>query len=331
MTIRRLFGLGPLLAACLAVTAAASGGARADDASNYPQRPVKVVVGYTPGGATDIIARLVASELSEEMGQPFIVENKPGAGSNIATENVVRSAPDGYTLLVMTIANASNMSVYKHVNYDTNKDLVPIAQLMASPSVLVASPKSGIDSLQALIKEAKAHPGTVTYASTGVGGSPHLAGEMLKLHAGINVVHVPYKGTTPALTDLIAGTVSVGFVTTLGMVDQMKAGNIRPLAVAYSSHLPELPDVPTMAEAGLPDFEVTSWNGMAAPAGTPKAITDKLGAAVNRILQKPKIQERIRGLGGIVILQSPQQFGAFIQAETDKWAKVVKAVGISIE
>jgi len=313
------------------MAAAASGSARADDASNYPRRPVKVVVGYTPGGATDVIARLVANELSQEMGQPFIVENKPGAGSNIAAEGVVRSNPDGYTLLLMTIANASNMTVYKHVNYDTNKDLQPIAQLMASPSVLVASPKSKIDSLQALIKEAKANPGTVTFGSTGVGGSPHLAGEMLKSRAGIDMVHVPYKGTAPVLTDLIAGTVSVAFMTTLGVVDQMKSGNIRPLAVAYSSRLPELPDVPTMAEAGLSDFEVTSWNGLVAPAGTPKDIVEKLSTTVNRILQKPTIQERIRGLGGVIVLRTPQQFAAFIQAETDRWAKVVKAVGISID
>ncbi|MBV7483117.1 tripartite tricarboxylate transporter substrate binding protein [Bordetella sp. BOR01] len=331
MINQRLCGLGRRLAACLAVAAAAGGGALADEAADYPQRPVKIVVGYSPGGATDVIARLVATELSSELGQSFIVENKPGAGGNIATENVIRSKPDGYTLLVLTIQNATNMSVYKNIGYDTNKDLQPIAQFMASPSVLVASPKLQIDSLQALIKTAKADPTALSYASTGVGGSPHLAGEMLKSRAGIDMLHVPYKGTAPAMTDVIAGNVSVSFMTTLGVLEQMQSGKMRPLAVAYGSRLAELPNVPTMAEAGLPDFEVTSWNGLAAPAGTPPAIVEKLSAAVNRILQKPAIQERVRGLGGQAVLRNPQEFAAYVQAETDKWAQVVKAANISMD
>lgn len=330
----RLFGLGWLLAVCLAIMGAVgSGSARADDATSYPQRPVTILVGFAPGGPTDVIARLIADELTREMGQPFIVDNKSGADGNIATMAAVRAKPDGYTLLLMTIANATAMSVYKNVGYNTQKDLQPIAQIMASPSVLVTSSKSGIDSVQALIKAAKANPTGLTYASTGVGGSPHLIMETLKSSAGINLLHVPYKGSAPVLTDLIAGRVSVSFMTALGALEQMKSDQLRPLAVAYSSRLPALPNVPTIVEAGLPDFDASpSWNGLAAPAGTPKAVVDKLAETVNRILQKPAVQERIRNLGGMVVVRAtPQEFSAYVQAETDKWAKVVKAANISVD
>ena len=328
----RLPGFGWLLTMCLAIMmTVVSGIARAEDATSYPQRPVKIEVGFAPGGPTDTVARLIADELSRELGQPFIVENKSGADGHIASQTVVRSPPDGYTLLLLTITDATGMSVYKNLGYDTNKDLQPIAQLTDSPNVLVVSPKLQIDSLQALIKEAKANPSALTYASTGVGGSPHLATELFKSRAGINMLHVPYKGSAPVLTDLIAGHVSVSFLTALGSVQHMQSGRIRTLAVAYGNRLPALPDVPTMEEAGLPGFISNSWNGLAAPAGTPKAIVDKLAAAVNRILQKPDVQERFRNLGGVVVLRGPQEFAAYIQAETDKWAKVVKAANIAAE
>ncbi|WP_459615851.1 tripartite tricarboxylate transporter substrate binding protein [Bordetella sp. 2513F-2] len=331
MYIRNPVGWARAAILAFGALAAAASASQAAEAADYPAKPVRIVVGYSPGGATDVLARLVATELSAELGQPFIVENRPGAGSNIATEAVVRAQPDGYTLLVLTIQNATNMSVYKNIGYDTNKDLQPIAQFMASPSVLVVSPALPVDSLASLIAAAKADPRALSYASTGVGGSPHLAGEMLKWRAGIDMLHVPYKGTAPAMTDVIAGNVSASFMTTLGVLEQMQTGKMRPLAVAYGSRLPELPDVPTMAEAGLADFEVTSWNGLAAPAGTPPDVVEKLAAAVDRILQKPAMQERIRGLGGQAVLRGPQAFAAHVQAETEKWRKVVEAAHISMD
>jgi len=324
----RLSALGWLLVACLVV--AVSGNARADDASAYPQRPVKIEVGYAPGGPTDVVARLIADELTRDLGQPFIVENKAGASGHIATQTVVHSPPDGYTLLVATTTDAISVSVYKNLDYNVNKDLKPIAQLTDSPNVLVTSPKSQIDSLQTLIQQAKTHPGTLTYASTGIGSTPNLAGELFKARAGIDMVHVPYKGSSLILTDLIGDRVSASFLTAMGSVKAMQTGQIRPLAVPYDRRLPALPDVPTTAEAGLPDFVSSSWFGLAAPAGTPQPIVDKLAAAVNRILQKPAVQERIDNLGGVVILRGPQEFTAYIQAETDKWAKVVKAANISL-
>lgn len=302
--------------------------AATDDASDYPSRPVTVVVGYPPGGATDIIARLIANKLSESMGKTFIVENKAGAGSNIGTDRVVRADPDGYTLLVETIANAINMSVYKNLNYNTQKDLSPIVQFMFSPSVLVVTPSLPAKNLKELIALAKAEPGKLTYASSGIGSSPHLGGEMLKLRAGINVLHIPYKGAAPAMMDVIAGTVSMGFMTSLGAMPQIQRGELRPIAVATSRRLPDLPNVPTMQEAGLPDFEVVSWNGLAAPAGTPDAIIQKLNHAVNAILKMPDVKEKLVGLGAEPVGGTSAQFTRYIDAETAKWAEVVKGAGV---
>ena len=331
MMHRTLPSLGRLAVASLSILLAAGGVARADEVSAYPQRPVRIEVGFAPGGPTDVVARLIADELTRELGQPFIVDNKAGADGHIASQFAARAQPDGYTLLLLTIANATGMSVHKNLGYDTNKDFAPIAQLTDSPNVLVVPPKSPVTSLQAFIQEAKAHPKTLTYASTGVGGSPHLAGELFNARAGIDLLHVPYKGSALVLTDLIGGRVSISFLTALGSVKAMQTGQIRPLAVPYGSRLPALPDVPTTAEAGLPDFISNSWNGLAAPAGTPKPIVDKLAAAVKRILEKPAVQERIDNLGGVAVLRGPQEFTAYIQAETDKWAQVVKAGHISAD
>ena len=328
----RIFGqpIQRLLAAAIFATLSCTAVA-ADDASGYPSRPVTIVVGYPPGGATDIIARLVANKLSESLGQPVIVENKPGAGSNIATEQVVRAQPDGHTLLVETIANATNMTVYKNVKYDSMRDLVPIIQFMSSPSVLVVAPSLEAKDLKSLIALAKAQPDKLTYASSGVGGSPHLAGELLELRAGIRMVHVPYKGATPAMMDVIAGHVSMGFMTSLGALEQIQAGKLRPIAVAYAKRLPELPDVPTMAEAGLDNFEVSSWNGLAAPAGTPEPIIRKLNQAVDAILALPDVRERLRTLGAQAVGGSPQAFAKYVEGEILKWREVIKAAGISVD
>lgn len=322
--IRRLF-------ATVVLATLACSPAVADDAASYPSRTITIVVGYPPGGATDIIARLVAAKLSESLGQTVIVENKPGAGSNIATEQVVRAQPDGHTLLVETIANATNMSVYKNLKYDTMRDLVPIIQFMSSPSILVVSPSLKPTDLKSLIALAKAQPDKLTYVSSGVGGSPHLAGELLELRAGVQMIHIPYKGATPAMMDVIAGHVSMGFMTSLGSLEQIKAGKLRPIAVAYAKRLPELPDVPTMAEAGLDNFEVSSWNGLAAPAGTPEPIIRKLNETVNAILAMPDVSERLRALGAQAVGGSPQEFAKYVESEILKWREVIKASGISLD
>lgn len=322
-TIRRVAAV----AVCAAV---AAGPACAETAADYPSRPITIVVGYPPGGATDVMARVVAEKLSLAWGQPVVVENKPGAGSNIATEQVVRAAPDGYTLLVEAIANATNMSVYRNLRYDSMRDLAPIVHLMSSPSVLVVSPKTDIKDVKSLIELARAKPGQVSYASSGVGGSPHLAGAMLELRTGVKMLHVPYKGAGPALTDVVGGTVLSGFKTLLGALPAIQSGQLRPLAVAGPKRLPELPDVPTMAEAGVPDFEVSSWNGLAAPAGTPAPIIDKINEEVNRILALPDVQEKMKSLGAQPGGGTPQAFAAYVQSEIDKWREVVQAAGVSL-
>nr|WP_145547408.1 tripartite tricarboxylate transporter substrate binding protein [Variovorax boronicumulans] len=318
--------------AALAFSLVAAPRAQAQDAAaSYPARPVRIVVGYTPGGATDVIARLVATRLADKLGQPFVVDNKPGAGSNIASEQVARAKPDGYTLLVTTIQNATNMSIYKNLRYSTERDFVQVAQFMASPSVLVLTPSLPARDLASFIALAKARPATLSYASTGVGGSPHLAGAMLNARAGLDLLHVPYKGTSPAMVDVISGNVSASFMTTLGVLQQMKSGQMRPIAVAYSKRLAELPDVPTMAEAGLPDFEVVSWNGLGAPAGTPPAIVAKLGTAVTEILQTPEMQERVKGLGGEVVLRAGPVFSDYVRSEIGKWRQVAESARIELE
>src|SRR5690606_10297406 len=305
--------------------------AAASSADNYPTSPITIVVGFPPGGATDVLARIVAEHLGRSLGQPVVVKNEPGASSNIATEYVVRSAPDGHTLLVSTIANATNMSVYKNMRYDTQKDLAPIIKFMASPSVLVVNSKVPANNLQELLELAKKNPGKYSYASSGVGGSPHLAGEMLELRTGVELLHVPYKGATPALQDVLGGTVDMGFKTSLGVMPHMEGGRLRPIAVASAKRLPDLPNVPTMKEAGLPDFHVLSWNGLAAPAGTPPAIIDKLNKEINRILLLPEVRKQLESLGAQPGGGTPQDFGAFVSAEIKKWGEVVREADIQLD
>ena len=315
----------------LATRPAAAARGVVEDVSAYPSKAITIVVGFPPGGPTDILARLVAKNLAEAWGKPVVVENKPGAGSNIATEQVVRADSDGYVLLLQTIANATNPSIYRGLKFDVQRDLAPIVQLMASPSVLVVNPEVPAKSLRELIALAKAQPNKLSFASTGVGGSPHLAGEMLKMRTGIDIVHVPYKGATPALNDLLGGTVSMGFMTMLGVVQHMQSGRLRPLAVAGPKRLAELPDVPTTAELGLNDFLVLSWNGLAAPAGTPRPVIDKLNREVNRILQLPDVRKQLDALGAEPGGGSVEDYTRFIQAETQRWAAVVKTAGVSLD
>lgn len=298
---------------------------------SYPTKPIHLIVGYAAGGPTDIVARLVAAKMTESLGQPVIVENKPGAGSNIASEYVVKSAADGYTLLVGSIANATNMVVYKHLNYDTLRDLAPIAQLMSAPSVLVVNPGFPPKNLQELIALAKKNPGKYAFASTGSGGSPHLAGEMLKMRAGIDLIHVPYKGAAPVQADLIGGQVQMAFETALSVVPHIQSGQLRAIAVAANKRLAQLPDVPTMAEAGLPDFEVSSWNGLFAPAKTPPEIIGRLHAAAVKALAAPDVREKLTAQGAEAVGSTPEQFRAYIKAEIDKWGPVARASGARVD
>ena len=312
-----------LLLASLAAGAAAQ--------STYPQKSIRIIVGYTPGGATDIVARILAAKLQEALGQSVIVENKPGAGSNIGSEYVAKSAPDGYTLLVGSIANASNMVAYKNLNYDTLRDLVPVSQLMSAPSILAVHPSFPAKNLPELIALAKREPGRYAYASTGSGGSPHLAGELLKLRAGIDLIHVPYKGAAPAMSDLLGGQVHMAFQTALSAVPHLQSGQLRAIAVAANKRLAQLPNVPTMAEAGLAEVEVSSWNGLFAPAKTPPEIVARLHAETAKALASPEVREKLLAQGAEPIGSSPEEFHAYIRAEIDKWGKVVRASGLRID
>ncbi|MFN0160323.1 MAG: tripartite tricarboxylate transporter substrate binding protein [Burkholderiales bacterium] len=318
------------LACLLLVVLPAPPSVVAQDA-RYPVRPVKLMVGYAPGGATDIIARTLAAKLAETLGQPFVVENRAGATSNIASEMVAKSAPDGYTLLVGTIANATNMTAYRNMAYDTLRDFAPITQAMSAPSVLAAHPSVPARTLTELIALARAQPGKLTFASSGSGGSPHLAGELLKLRAGIDLLHVPYKGATQAMTDLLGGQVSISFQTALSAIPHLQGGKLHVIAVAAHRRMAQLPNVPTMAEAGLADFEVSSWNGLLAPAKTPPAIIARLHEAAVKALAQPDVREKLTAQGAEAVGSSPEEFRAYMRAEIDKWAKVIRAAGVTIE
>jgi len=315
---------------CLALLLMLFAGAAVAQGS-YPSKPIRLVVGYTPGGATDIVARILAAKLQESLGQSVIVENKPGATSNIASEFVVKSAPDGYTLLVGSIASATNMVVYKNLPFDTLRDLAPITQLMSAPSVLAVHPSFPAKNLQELIALAKRDPGKYAFASTGSGSSPHLAGELLKLRAGIDLIHVPYKGAAPALSDLLGGQVQMAFQTALSAVPHLQSGQLRAIAVASNKRLAQLPNTPTMAEAGLPDFEVSSWNGLFAPAKTPPEIIARLYKEAVKALAAPDVREKLNAQGAEAVGSTPEEFRAYIAAEIDKWGKVARASGARVD
>ncbi|HUW37801.1 MAG TPA: tripartite tricarboxylate transporter substrate binding protein [Rhodocyclaceae bacterium] len=300
-------------------------------AETYPSKPIKIVVPFPAGGAVDLIARVVGSQLSAQMGQPVIVENKPGASANIGAEYVAKSAPDGYTILLSANGLATNITLFPHAPVNALRDLAPIAKVGLAPLVLVVPEASPIKSLKDLIATAKKQPGKLTYASAGSGSSNHLGGEMLKLTAHIDVLHVPYKGGAPALTDMLGGRISWMLLNPLEVLPHIKAHQLRALAVASDKRLALLPDVPTAAEAGLPGFDAAVWWGFVAPVKTPKAVVDRLNAEIVKALHDPKTEEKLVKMGVVIEPSTPEQFGKFLKRETDKWAKVIKAAGIQPE
>ena len=297
----------------------------------YPVKSIRLLVGYAPGGATDIVARSIAIKMQETLGQPVVVENRSGASSNIASEFVARSAPDGYTLLLGTIANATNMTAYKTLGYDTLRDFIHITQFMTAPSVLTLHPSVPAKTLKELIAVAKQNPGKIAFSSSGSGGSPHLAGELLKMRANIDLIHVPYKGAAPAIADLLGGHVQMSFQTALSALPHLKSGKLSVIAVASKKRMGTLPNVPTMAEAGLPDFEVSSWNGLFAPAKTPPYIVSALYNASIKALQTQEIKDKMEAQGAEPVGSSPEEFKLFVKAEIEKWELVIVKSGAKVD
>ena len=332
-TMRPLLRLiAPLFAAALATTAQAqTASVPAAAGAAYPNRPVKVVVPYPPGGPTDIVARIVFQQVSESTGQPFIIDNRAGAGGNIGAEAVARAPADGYTLLVATTAHAINMSLFKQLNYDVVRDFAPVSLLTQGPLVLVAHPGFAPNSVAELITLAKAKPGVLNFASSGNGQSTHLSGELFNTMAGIKLAHVPYKGSAPALTDLISGQVPLMFDTMLSAMPFVKAGKLKALAVTSAQRSPAAPEVPTVAESGLPGYEVFAWNGLVAPAGTPPALIARLNDELRKAMQLPQVREKFSLQGFSASWNSPEQFRAFVAAEVAKWNRTVKASGATLD
>jgi len=299
-------------------------------ALDYPTRAVRVIVPYPAGGTTDIMARLVANYISEKLGQTFVVENKPGGGTNIGTQEVINAAPDGYTLLIPSPANAINATLYKQLPFDYLRDTVPVAGIARVPNVMEVNPEVPVKTVQEFIDYAKKNPGQLNMASSGNGSSIHLSGELFKAMTGVDMVHVPYKGSAPAITDLAGGQVQVMFDNLPSSISFIKAGRLRALGVTSAQAVPVLPGVPTVAET-VPGFEASSWFGVAAPKGTPNEIVDKLNREINAAIADPKIKARIEDLGGIPFPGSAADFGKFVQAETDKWRPVVIKSGATVD
>jgi tripartite-type tricarboxylate transporter receptor subunit TctC len=322
MTHRRVRALALVL-----ITAFAAAPARAAD---YPVRPVKWIVPYPPAGTTDVLARIVAQWLTEKMGQPFVVENKPGAGNNLGVEFVVNAPPDGYTMLLVNPANGINATLYKNLNFNFIRDIAPVAGLVRTPNVMEVTNSFPAKTVQEFINHCKANPGKINMASSGSGTSVHLSGELFKSMTGCDMVHVPYKGAGPALIDLIGGQVHVIFDNLPSSIGHIKGGRIRALAVTSEQREPSMPGLPTVGET-VPGYEATAWFGIGMPKGTPREVIEKINAEVNRALADPKMRERLAELGGRPIAGSPEDFGRVIAAETAKWEKVVNASGAKVE
>jgi tripartite-type tricarboxylate transporter receptor subunit TctC len=296
-------------------------------AQNYPSRPVRLLVGFAPGGGVDINARMLAPKLSEYLGQQVVVENVPGAGTNIANERVAKSAPDGYTLLINTAALAINMSLYRNLPFDALRDFTPVSVFSESPNVLVVNAKLPAASVKELVAMARSAPGKLNYSSAGVGTTQHLAAELFKLRTGTFIVHIPYKGTSPSLTALIAGEVDLSFANVPSIQAHLKSGRLRALATAAPRRDPQLPDVPTMKEAGVEGVEVVVWYGVLAPAGTPRDIVQTLANGIVRATRDPEVRRRMLEQGAEPVGSTPEEFAKLLREEVARWAEVVKISG----
>ena len=299
-------------------------------AQAYPTRPVRIIVPVAPGGALDIIARIVGQQLSGRLGQPFVIENRPGAGTNIGIEAAVRAAADGYTLLLIPQSVTTNATLYENLSFNFIRDIVPVAMLSSLPLVMEVSPQLPAKTVAEFIAFAKSNPGKITMASGGTGSASHVGGELFKLMTGIDMLHVPYRGGSPALTDLIGGQVQVMFSPLPESIGAIKAGHVRALAVATVARSEALPEVPTVADS-VPGFDASTWQGIGAPRNTPAEIVERLNKEINAVLANPKIKERLAELGSVPTPMSPADFANLIAAETEKWGKVIRAANIVVK
>ncbi|CAB3670322.1 tripartite tricarboxylate transporter substrate binding protein [Achromobacter dolens] len=319
------------IAACRTALAALSlVAAAASAAQDWPTKPITLVVPYPPGGPTDIVARVVAQGLGDELKQTIIVDNRSGAGGNIGADMVAKAAPDGYTLLLATTAHAINMSLFKNLNYDTRKSFAPVSLLTSGPLVIVTRPDLPAGNVRELIALAKSTPGKLTFASSGNGQSTHLAAELFGAMAGLRMVHVPYRGSAPALTDVMGGQADIMFDTMLSSMPYVNGGKLKALAVTGAARSPAAPNVPTVAEAGLPGYEATAWNGLLAPAGTPASVVDRLNGALQKVLGRADIQQKFAAQGFAPAWKTPTDTARFLDVEVDKWAGVVKTSGATV-
>ncbi|MDR3380336.1 tripartite tricarboxylate transporter substrate binding protein [Cupriavidus basilensis] len=318
------------LAAAVAATAALTMPALTL-AQAFPAKPVKIVVPYPPGGTNDIVVRLLAQKLGDSMGQPFVVENKPGASGNLGAEQVARAAPDGYTLLLVTTGHSIHPSLYKNLRYNIKTDLTPVSELTRGPMLVMVTPSLPYKTVRDVIAAAKAKPGSINFGSAGNGSSTHLATELLSSMAGVKMTHIPYSGSAPAMADVMAGNAQLVMDLMFSALPQVNGGKLRAIAITGAKRSPLLPNVPTVAESGVPGFETLAWNGLMAPANTPKPIIDKLNAEIHKALDAPEMKERLRAQGFEPSPGTPEQFGALIRSEIDRWAKVVKSSGAKVE
>ena len=301
-------------------------------AQGFPEKPIRFVVGFTPGGPSDILARALGQKLGERWSQQVVIENRPGAGGNVAAEAVAKSAPDGYTwLLGNNSILATNQSLYRNLGYDPVKDFAPVSLVAVQPNILVVNPRVPVHSVLDLIQLAKKSPGKLNYASSGAGAAAHLAGELFKTMAGVDLVHVPYKGAQPALTDVIAGEVQLMFATSASVIPFIKAGKLRALAVTTARRSASVPDLPTVSEAGVPGFEAITWHGVVVPAATPAPLVERLNRDIVGALAQPDLRERLAALGAEVHAGTPREFADYIASEIPKWSKVVRDSGAKLE
>jgi tripartite-type tricarboxylate transporter receptor subunit TctC len=299
-------------------------------AQAYPSRPVRWIVGFAPGGGNDIVARLMGQWLSERLGQPFIIDNRPGGGTNIATEAVVRAPADGYTLLMVGTTQAINATIYDKLNFNFIRDIAPVASIDRDALVMAVNPSVPARTVPEFIAYAKANPGKISMASAGIGSTGHMSGELFKMMTGVTTLHVPYRGIAPALNDLLGGQVQVTFASMPSAIEYVRAGNLRALAVTTATRSPVLPDIPTVAEF-VPGYESSFWTGVGAPKNTPAEIVDKLNKEINAVLADPKSKTRLADLGGTPLVGSPADFGKLIAEEIEKWGKVIRAANIKAE